>query len=129
MTGALDLRGRVQAIGGINEKIEGFFRLCKLKGLTGTQGVILPRTNVKDLALRQELIEAVEAGTFRLWAVGHIDEALSLLSPRPAGARSRVEGSEAVCFEEGSFNEAVRARLVSLSELARAFYSPRGARS
>ena len=105
MTGALDIRGRVQAIGGINEKIEGFYRLCKLKGLSGDQGVIIPKTNTRDLALRQELIDAVEAGEFRLWAVEHIDEALAILS-----------GPTEVDLHLG-----VSERLSALSEVARRF--------
>ena len=143
MTGALDSRGRVQAIGGVNEKVEGFFRLCKLKGLTGEQGVVIPSANVRDLALRQEVIDAVEAGRFRLWPVSTVDEALEVICDRPAGEPPRApslrlprppQGEDgaprgawedatltAPAFPVGSINDACRARLLALSSVAASF--------
>ena len=114
MTGALDIRGRVQAIGGINEKIEGFFRLCKLDGLTGEQGVLIPASNLNDLALRQEVIDAVEAGQFTVWPISHIDEALSVLCEGPLGEPNSADES---------LKALTRRRLIELSELAQRFYS------
>ncbi len=146
MTGALDSRGRVQAIGGVNEKVEGFFRLCKLKGLTGAQGVVIPRANVRDLALRQEVIDAVVEGRFRLWPVSTVDEALEVLCDREAGAASQEralrleappeagEGGRLSAWEASaplsapsfplhSINQACRARLLALSGVAASFNS------
>ncbi|GGY87022.1 Lon-insertion domain-containing protein [Shewanella fodinae] len=85
VTGALDQFGNVQAIGGVNEKIEGFFNLCARRGLTGKQGVIMPRSNVQQLNLPQEIIEAVVAGKFHLYEISHVDEAVTLLMNKVAG--------------------------------------------
>ena len=83
VTGAINQHGQVQAVSGVNEKVEGFFRLCRSRGLTGDQGVILPRGNVADLMLDREVVAAVEAGDFRLHAVDHVDDLMELLSGRP----------------------------------------------
>jgi predicted ATP-dependent protease len=86
VTGSVDQFGNVQAVGGVTEKVEGFFDICREIGLTGTQGVILPASNVRNLVLRNEVIEAVERGEFHLWAVEQVEEGLEILtglSPRP----------------------------------------------
>ncbi|MGF1732312.1 AAA family ATPase [Photobacterium kasasachensis] len=80
VTGAVDQFGRVQAVGGINEKIEGFYKVCAFRGLTGKQGVILPKTNQSNLCLNDEVIEAIKEGKFHLWTVESVDEALPLLT-------------------------------------------------
>ncbi|MGF1726396.1 AAA family ATPase [Photobacterium nomapromontoriensis] len=80
ITGAVDQFGRVQAVGGINEKIEGFYKVCAYRGLTGSQGVILPKTNMTNLCLNDEVLEAIKAGQFHLWTVESVDEALPLLT-------------------------------------------------
>lgn len=85
MTGAIDQHGRVQAIGGVNEKIEGFYDVCQARGLTGTQGVIIPASNAGDLMLRHDVLEACIAGQFNIHAVGNIREAMEILMGRPAG--------------------------------------------
>ncbi|MDF0534447.1 AAA family ATPase [Shewanella yunxiaonensis] len=85
VTGALDQFGNVQAIGGVNEKIEGFFNLCNRHGLTGKQGVIMPRSNVQQLNLPQEIIDAVAAGKFHLYEISHVDQAVTLLMGKVAG--------------------------------------------
>lgn len=85
ITGSINQHGEVQSIGGANEKIEGFFQLCKDKGLTGKQGVIIPKTNVINLMLNTEVIEAVERGDFAIYAVESIDQALELLMATTAG--------------------------------------------
>ncbi len=85
ITGAIDQHGRVQAIGGATEKIEGFFDCCKALGLTGTQGVVIPRSNAADLMLRAEVVDACAAGQFHVYAVGRVSEALELLTGVPAG--------------------------------------------
>ena len=90
ITGSINQHGEVQSIGGANEKIEGFFQLCKDKGLTGKQGVIIPKTNVINLMLNTEVIDAVERGDFAIYAVESIDQALELLMATPAGTMSRT---------------------------------------
>lgn len=85
VTGSVNQHGEVQAIGGVNEKIEGFFDICAARGLTGTEGVIIPDTNRKHLMLRPEVIAATEAGEFHVYAVHHVDQAMELLTGQPAG--------------------------------------------
>jgi predicted ATP-dependent protease len=87
VTGSVNQQGQVQAIGGVNEKVEGFFALCRARGLSGDQGVLIPQGNVQHLMLREEVAEAVEAGRFHLWAVGTIDEGIEVLTGVVAGAR------------------------------------------
>ncbi|MGF1689856.1 AAA family ATPase [Photobacterium kagoshimensis] len=83
VTGAVDQFGRVQAVGGINEKIEGFYKVCVHRGLTGNQGVILPKTNLVNLCLNDEVVEAIKAGHFHIWPVENVDETLPLLTGVP----------------------------------------------
>lgn len=85
VTGSVDQFGNIQPIGGVNEKVEGFFRYCKAMGLTGTQGVIIPVQNVKNLMLHHEVLEAVRDGKFHIWAVDHVDQGLEILTGMPAG--------------------------------------------
>jgi lon-related putative ATP-dependent protease len=89
VTGSINQKGEIQPIGGVNEKIEGFFILCKAKGLSGTQGVVIPRQNVKDLMLKQEVVDAVGAGKFHIWAIASVDEGVEILTGVPAGARGK----------------------------------------
>ncbi len=86
VTGSVNQKGEVQAIGGVNQKIEGFFEVCKSKGLTGRQGVMIPASNVKNLMLSREVLQAVEAGQFHIYAVGAIEEGIEILTGIPAGA-------------------------------------------
>jgi predicted ATP-dependent protease len=85
VTGSVNQRGQIQPIGAVNEKIEGFFDVCREFGLSGTQGVCIPEPNVKNLILRPDVIAAVERGEFHVWAIKHIDEGIELLSGLPAG--------------------------------------------
>ncbi|HDS17330.1 MAG TPA: hypothetical protein ENN66_12150 [Proteobacteria bacterium] len=85
LTGAVSQRGEVQAIGGVNEKIEGFFDLCRERGLTGSQGGIIPASNVRHLMLKQEVVAAIAAGTFSVTAVQKVDEAMELFTGLLAG--------------------------------------------
>ena len=87
VTGSANQLGEVQPIGGVNEKIEGFFESCKKRGLTGREGVVIPARNSKHLALRREVVEAVEAGQFTIYAVGTVEEAIEILTGIPAGER------------------------------------------
>jgi lon-related putative ATP-dependent protease len=111
VTGSVNQHGQVQAIGGVNEKIEGFFDLCRARGLTGEQGVLIPASNVKHLMLRHDVVEAVTAGQFHVWAVETIDQGIELLTGVPAGERDRA-GS----YPEGSINHRVEARLTALAK-------------
>ena len=113
ITGSLNQRGQVQAIGGVNEKIEGFYAVCKARGLTGEQGVLIPQANQRCLMLRQEVIASVAAGQFHLWPVADIDDCLELLTALPAGAPLPDGG-----YPEGCFNHRVAARLDEFSRLA-----------
>jgi lon-related putative ATP-dependent protease len=116
MTGSVNQHGDVQAIGGVNEKIEGFFDLCKARGLTGTQGVVIPAANVRHLMLRQEVVDAVAAGRFAVHAVENVDQALEILSGLPAGARDALGR-----FPAGSVNARVEQRLAAFADRVRAF--------
>ena len=99
VTGSVNQKGEVQAIGGVNEKIEGFFEVCKLKGLTGQQGVMIPESNVQNLMLKEEVIEAVKAGKFNIYAVKTIDEGIEFLTGKKAGMKLS-DGT----FEENTVN-------------------------
>ncbi|MBK4997525.1 ATP-binding protein [Pseudomonas sp. S37] len=112
ITGSINQFGEVQAVGGVNEKIEGFFRLCEARGLTGEQGVIIPRANVATLMLDERVLQAVENGQFHVYAVSQADEALSLLVGEEAG----VLGENGL-FTEGSVNARVVERLREIAEM------------
>ena len=114
ITGSMNQHGHVQAIGGVNEKIEGFFDICKMHGLNGKQGVIIPASNAQHLMLRQEVIDAVSKDQFHIHAIHHVNEALSLLSGLEAGERD--EQGE---FTANSFNAAVAERLKKWADLHR----------
>ena len=116
VTGSVNQHGRVQAIGGVNEKIEGFFDTCRKRGLAGDQAVLIPASNVKHLMLRQDVVEAVEGGTFGVYPVETVDQALELLTGVNAGERG-ADGQ----YPEGTFNHRVEHRLREFSEQAREF--------
>ena len=88
VTGSMNQQGDIQAIGGINEKIEGFFDVCRIKGLTGTQGVLMPESNVEDLMLREDVMDAVAAGKFHIWPVGRVEQGIEVLTSSAAGRRN-----------------------------------------
>jgi len=114
MTGSVNQLGEMQAIGGVNEKIEGFFDVCAARGLTGSQGVVIPASNVQHLMLKPEVVEACRAGRFHVHAASSVDDVIGLLTGVPAGAR-QDDGS----FAAGSVNERVRTRLHELAEIGR----------
>jgi predicted ATP-dependent protease len=112
ITGSINQFGEVQAVGGVNEKIEGFFRLCEARGLTGEQGAIIPYSNVTTLMLDERVLQAVRAGQFHVYAVREVDEALSLLVGEEAGTPN-AQGQ----FPAGSVNARVVERLREIAEI------------
>jgi len=87
VTGSINQQGDIQAIGGVNEKIEGFFDVCRIKGLTGTQGVMMPESNIEDLMLREDVLEAVAAGKFHIWPVAKVEQGIEILTGSTAGQK------------------------------------------
>jgi lon-related putative ATP-dependent protease len=118
VTGSVDQLGRIQAIGGVNEKIEGFFDACRITGFTGRQGVIIPASNVKHLMLRQDVVGAAAEGRFRIFPIETVDEGLELLTGIPAGEPDK-DGN----YPDGTLNQRIAARLdafaAKAAELAR----------
>ena len=119
VTGSVNQRGEVQAVGGVNEKIEGFFDICAALGLNGEQGVILPRSNVEHLMLREDVVQAVADGRFSIYGVSTVDEALEILTGLAAGPRS-ADGT----FPPGGIHARIDARLEALAGVLRAFGEP-----
>lgn len=115
VTGSLSQRGEIQAIGGVNEKVEGFFDVCRAVGLSGAQGVMIPRSNLSELMLREDVVAAVAEGQFHVWAVATVDEGFELLTGVPAGERG-PDGA----FPEGSANRRVEDRLHAFGASLRA---------
>jgi predicted ATP-dependent protease len=111
VTGSVNQHGEVQAIGGVNQKIEGFFKVCKAKGLTGSQGVVIPRSNIGDLALAREVIEAAKEGRFSVWAIETVDEGIEIVTGVSAGKKND-EGN----YPEGTINYLVDKRLEELAK-------------
>ncbi|MFQ5586133.1 MAG: Lon protease family protein [Thermodesulfobacteriota bacterium] len=122
VTGSMNQLGGVQPVGGINQKIEGFFDVCAAKGLNGKQGVILPATNVRHLMLKTEVVEAVEKGQFHIYPIEHIDEGIEILTGLPAGER-QPDGA----YPEGSVNDRVSKKLTGLAKTLKAFGRPKAA--
>lgn len=118
VTGSVNQKGEVQAIGGVNEKIEGYFEVCRAKGLSGKQGVMIPASNVQNLMLKEEIIEAAKEGKFAIYPVKTIDEGIEVLTGVPAGARNE-DGT----FEAGTVNYLVDSRLREMAEAMRDYTS------
>ncbi len=116
VTGSVNQHGEVQAIGGVNEKIEGFFDLCSKRGLTGKEGVLIPASNTRHLMLREDIVEAVQHGQFHIFPVSHIDEGIEILTGKAAGSQE-----ENNTWEKGSVNAAIAARLQETAAIQRAF--------
>jgi predicted ATP-dependent protease len=119
VTGSINQHGDVQAVGAVNQKVEGFFDLCALRGLSGRQGAIVPSSNVGQLMLRPDLVEAVAAGRFAVYAVDSVDAAMQVLTGLDAGQRDAMNR-----FPAGSLNARIEERLVDFAERARAFAAP-----
>ena len=116
VTGSVNQKGEIQPIGGVNEKIEGFYHVCKAVGLTGTQGVMIPKRNLKNLMLKEEVIEAVREGMFHIYAVETVDEGIEVLTGVPAGTPD-AEGK----YPEGTVNYLVNEKLREMAESIRRF--------
>ena len=122
VTGSVNQHGEVQAIGGVNEKVEGFFDVCRARGLTGEQGVLIPASNVKNLMLRREVVEAAAAGRFHIYPVATVDQGIEILTGVPAGQRDAAGQ-----FPAESVNFRVERRLSDFAERVRAFGAAGGA--
>ncbi len=109
VTGSMDQKGRVQAIGGVNHKIEGFFRICKHNGLTGEHGVIIPKTNISDLMLNEEIKEAISENLFNIYAVSHVDEGIEILTGASAG-----KPNEHGCYPEDSIYGKIQSKWLNV---------------
>ena len=118
VTGSVNQKGEVQAIGGVNEKIEGFFEVCKAKGLTGQQGVMIPESNVQNLMLKEEIVDTVKAGKFHIYSAKNIDEGIEVLTGTKAGKKQQ-DGT----FEEGTVNYKVNKQLKDMAEKLKEFPS------
>jgi predicted ATP-dependent protease len=120
VTGSVNQHGQVQAIGGVNEKIEGFFELCKARGLNSDQGVLIPVANVKNLMLRQDVIEAVIEKKFSIYPIENIEQGIEVLTGIPAGKMDE-EGN----YPEGTINQRVVAKLEQMAETQREYSGPK----
>ena len=118
ITGSVNQKGEIQPIGGVNEKVEGMFGVCRLFGLTGEQGVMIPAQNIKNLTLREDVVAAVKEGKFHIYAVRSIDEGIEILTGHPAGTR-RADGS----YPEGTVHSLVDRRLRELNQSMRGYYA------
>ena len=116
VTGSMNQHGDIQAIGGVNEKIEGFFDTCQIEGLTGTQGVMIPAANVEDLMLREDVLEAVKSGKFHIWPIGRVEQGVELLTGIRAGQRNGDGG-----FEKGTVFALVDQRLREMANTMKEF--------
>jgi len=116
VTGSVNQKGEVQAIGGVNQKIEGFFEVCKAKGLTGEQGVLIPESNVQNLMLKEEIMEAVTKGMFHVYPIQTIDQGIEVLTGVEAGER-QPDGS----FKEHTINYLVDKRLKGMADRLKEF--------
>jgi lon-related putative ATP-dependent protease len=119
VTGSVDQRGEIQAIGGVNEKLEGFYEVCKAKGLTGEQGALIPASNVQNLMLKEEILAAAKEGKFNIYPVSTIDEGIEVLTGVPAGERNE-DGT----YPEGTVNYLVDKRLREMAERVKEFQVP-----
>ncbi len=115
VTGSVNQRGQVQPIGGVSEKVEGFYQVCRARGLSGEQGVLIPQSNVRNLMLRGEVVEAIRAGQFHVYAIESVDQGIELLTGTPAG-----EPGPDGRFPKGTVHHAVQERLEELYRRAKA---------
>jgi lon-related putative ATP-dependent protease len=119
LTGSVNQHGQVQAIGGVNEKIEGFFDVCKSKGLTGDQAVLIPQSNVKHLMLRHDVVEAVQEGQFHIYPIATVDQAIEMLTGLKAGELNKQDK-----YPSGSVNYKVTAKLAEFADIRHEYAKP-----
>ena len=117
VTGSVNQKGEIQPIGGVNQKIEGMYDVCRVLGLTGGQGVLIPRRNLRNLMLRDDVVEAIKEGNFQVYAVDTVDEGMEVLTGHPTGERT-ADGT----YPEGTVNHLVDRRLRELNESMRGYY-------
>jgi len=116
VTGSISQRGEVQAVGGINEKVEAFFDICSFRGLNGNHGVLIPKANIDNLILKDEVLDAIKDGKFKIFAVSHVDEAMEILTQKEAGARGK-DGK----FPKNSINAKVEEKLIYFANQSKSF--------
>ena len=114
VTGSVNQKGEIQPIGGVNEKIEGFFKICKTRGLKGLHGVMIPKLNEKNLNLSDEVVEAVKQGLFHIYAISTIEQGIEILTGVPAGKRD-----ESGRFTSGSVNSLAYAKLKKYAKISK----------
>lgn len=114
VTGSVDQFGRIQAVGGVNEKIEGFFDICAIRGLTGRQGVVIPQANITHLMLREDVVEACRQNMFHIWPITHVDEGTALLTGLPTGEQDPATSQ----WTPGSINRKIASRLKTFARIA-----------
>jgi lon-related putative ATP-dependent protease len=119
VTGSVNQKGEIQAIGGVNEKLEGYFEVCKAKGFTGKQGAMIPASNVQNLMLKEEMVQAAKEGKFTIYPVSTIDEGIEVLTGKKAGIRKK-DGT----FEEGTINYLVDQRLRQMAQTLKEYRAP-----
>ena len=124
VTGSINQKGEIQAIGGVNQKVEGFYDVCKAKGLTGTQGVIIPKTNIPDLMIREDIVDAVKYNQFHLYTVKNIDQGIEILTGKKAGQKQK-NGK----FEKNSVNNLVNKKLLEFAVKLKDFDEEKKAKS
>ena len=116
ITGSINQKGQIQPIGGVNEKVEGFYDVCKAKGLNGEQGVVIPHQNVKNLMLRKEVVQAVKDNKFHIYPIESVDQAIELLTGKEAGKKGSTGK-----FKTGTVNYLVDKKLKEFAEDYRKF--------
>jgi predicted ATP-dependent protease len=118
VTGSVNQKGEVQPIGGVNHKIEGFYDVCKAKGLTGAQGVMIPSQNIRNLMLREDVVQAVRERKFHIYSVKTIDEGIEVLTGAPAGEKEPDD-----TYPEGTIHYLVNKRLTEFAERLKGFHA------
>ena len=118
VTGSVNQKGEIQPIGGVNQKIEGFFKICQAKGLSGDQGVLIPHQNLRNLMLREEVVEAVKQGQFHIYSAITIDEGIEILTGASAGERQK-DGT----YPKSTVNYFINKRLKDMAEQLKNFYT------
>ena len=114
VTGSVNQKGEIQPIGGVNDKIEGFYQVCKMRGLDGSHGVMIPKQNIKNLSLSEEIVEAVKSKKFHIYAISTIEEGIEILTDVPAGKKD-ANGR----FPAGSINYLAHEKLKKYAEISK----------